>query len=139
MRLASFGNTCLVLLLAVTFAPVARADHAGDTSGTPDLVVDQKFLQNHWIVRDEDFGGADDCAAVEGGISAGTHRVLRFSVSTPNIGTGDLALGDPNVHFANNDGLYEFAQCPLRVGLDLGALDDDPEDGRVHRDAPPKI
>jgi len=52
-----------------------------------------KFLQNHWIVRDEDFA-ADDCAAVEGGISAGTHRVLRFSVSTPNIGTGDLALGD---------------------------------------------
>ena len=65
--------------------------------------------------------------------------MLRFSVSTPNIGTGDLALGDPNVHVANNDRLYEFAQCPLRVGLDLGALDDHPEDGRIHRDAPPKI
>jgi len=99
-----------MLLLTVALAPAAWADHTGDTSGTPDLVVDQKFLQNHWIVRDEDFA-ADDCAAVEGGISAGTHRVLRFSVSTPNIGTGDLALGDPNVHVANNDGLYEFAQC----------------------------
>ncbi|SRR5712692_5357842 len=110
MRITSLGPTCLMLLLTVALAPAAWADHTGDTSGTPDLVVDQKFLQNHWIVRDEDFA-ADDCAAVEGGISAGTHRVLRFSVSTPNIGTGDLALGDPNVHVANNDGLYEFAQC----------------------------
>ncbi len=110
MRITSLGPTCLMLLLTVALAPAARADHTGDTSGTPDLVVDQKLLQNHWIVRDEDFAAAD-CAAVEGGISAGTHRVLRFSVSTPNIGTGDLALGDPNVHVANNDGLYEFAQC----------------------------
>ncbi len=76
----------------------------------PDLIVDGKLLQNHWLVRDESFA-ADGCATVEGGITPGSHPVLRFSVSTPNVGDRDLALGDPNVHIAANDGLYEFATC----------------------------
>ena len=109
------------LLLALACAAVLSAGgiliagafaNAHDvTKGGPiDLIVDQNILQNHWIVRDENIP-ADSCSAVEGGISGGMHRLLRFAVSTPNIGTGDLALGDPNEHIAANDGLYEFAQC----------------------------
>ena len=88
---------------------IQAAAFAAGASG-PDLVVDGKLLQNHWIVRDEDFT-ADQCAAIEGGISPGTHRVLRFSVATPNVGDEDIVLGDPNAHVAANDGLYEFATC----------------------------
>ena len=51
----------------------------------PDLVVDPKMLRENWIVHVEDFTSTQ-CDAVEGGISAGQHPVMRFSVSTPNIG-----------------------------------------------------
>src|SRR5258708_35234390 len=71
----------------------------------PDLIVNQQILQNHWIVRDEDFL-ATTCSVQEGGVQPGTHRVLRFTVNTTNVGASDLALGDPNVNVANNDGLY---------------------------------
>lgn len=99
-----------LLATAGTIAGALANAHDDIKQGTPDLIVDQKILQNHWIVRDETFA-ADDCSAVEGGFQAGDHPVLRFAVSTPNIGTGDLYLGDPNVHIAANDGLYELAPC----------------------------
>ena len=90
--------------------PTLAADRPPDLAGMPDLIVDAKTLQNHWIVRDEDFV-AGACDAVEGGIAPGTHRVLRFTVSTPNVGDADIFIGDPNVHFQNDDGLFEFATC----------------------------
>src|SRR5215831_19201932 len=79
-------------------------------TGTPDLIVDQKRLLQNWVVRDETLP-ATFCSVEEGGITPGQHTLLRFTVSTPNIGTADLALGDPNVHVANGDGLYEYATC----------------------------
>jgi hypothetical protein len=62
------------------------------------------------VARLEDFA-ADQCSAVEGGISPGTHAILRFSVSASNVGTGDLIVGDPNDHIAAGDGLFELAAC----------------------------
>ncbi len=91
----------------ISFAPSSTALAQ---SGVPDLIVNQQILQNHWIVRDEDFLSTT-CSVVEGGVTPGTHRVLRFTVNTPNIGSGDLALGDPNAHIRAGDGLYEFATC----------------------------
>jgi hypothetical protein len=79
-------------------------------TGLPDLIVDQGALRQHWVVRVEDLP-ATFCSVEEGGITPGTHTLLRFTVSTPNIGDADLALGDPNDHIAANDGLYEFATC----------------------------
>jgi hypothetical protein len=76
----------------------------------PDLIVDQKFLNQNWIVHTENFTSTQ-CDAVEGGISAGEHPIMRFSVATPNIGNAPEAVGDPNVHVAANDGLFEFAPC----------------------------
>jgi len=90
--------------------PALAGDRPPDLSGPPNLIVDSKTLQNHWIVRDEDFS-ATACSVIEGGVQPGPHRVLRFTVSTPNVGTGDVFIGDPNVHFQSNDGLYEFATC----------------------------
>jgi len=39
------------------------------------------------------------------------HRVVRFTVNTPNIGDADIALGDPAVHVAAGDGLYQLSTC----------------------------
>jgi hypothetical protein len=78
--------------------------------GKPDLIVDQKRLLQNWVVRDEKLG-ANACSVQEGGITPGEHRLVRFTVSTPNVGTADLVVGDPNVHFNNGDGLFEFASC----------------------------
>src|SRR5262245_43240667 len=89
-----------------------------DTAGLPDLIVDSKTTQNNWIVRVEDLP-ADFCSVIEGGVTPGTHTILRFTVTTPNIGAHDVFIGSPLKHmdpngdgdFSDQDGLFEFAQC----------------------------
>ena len=89
-----------------------------DTAGLPDLIVDSKSTQNNWIVRVEDFP-ADFCSVIEGDVNPGTHTVLRFTVTTPNIGAHDVFIGSPLKHmdpngdgsFSDSDGLFEFASC----------------------------
>ena len=98
-------------ILALLLSTNAFAgDRPPDVTGTPNLIVDSKMLDQHWVERNENFAG-DDCSVVEGGVAPGAHTVIRFTVATPNIGDADVFLGDPNVHVANNDGLYEFASC----------------------------
>jgi hypothetical protein len=88
------------------------------TAELPDLIVDAKATQNNWIVRVEDLP-ADFCSVIEGGVTPGTHTILRFTVTTPNIGKGDVFIGSPLAHmdpngdgdFSDSDGLFEFAQC----------------------------
>jgi hypothetical protein len=89
-----------------------------DLDGLPDLIVDSKATQNNWLVRVEDFP-ADFCSVQEGGVTPGTHTVVRFTVTTPNIGDADVFVGSPLAHmdpngdgdFADQDGLFEFATC----------------------------
>jgi hypothetical protein len=88
-----------------------------DLVGTPDLQVRSDMLGKQWLTKDETFA-ADECAAIEGGVSAGDHPVLRFTVGVANIGDADLYIGDPNAHFTpygdpngTSDGLFEFANC----------------------------
>lgn len=89
-----------------------------DLVGLPDLIVDSKSTQNHWLTRVEDFP-AEFCSVIEGGVTAGTHAVLRFTVTTPNIGDADVYVGSPLKHmdpngdgsFDDQDGLFEFASC----------------------------
>jgi hypothetical protein len=102
---------------AVASRPAADQNTV-DTVGLPDLVVDAKATQNNWLVRVEDFP-ADFCSVIEGGVTPGTHAVLRFTVTTPNIGNADVFVGSPLKHmdpngdgsFADQDGLFEFASC----------------------------
>jgi hypothetical protein len=61
-------------------------------------------------VRDENLA-ANACSVLEGGVTPGIHRLVRFTVMTPNVGDTDINLGDPNEHVAADDGLYEFATC----------------------------
>jgi hypothetical protein len=89
-----------------------------DTDGLPDLIVDSKTTQNNWIVRVEDFP-AEFCSVKEGGVTPGTHTVIRFTVTTPNVGNADVYIGSPLAHmdpngdgdFSDQDGLFEFATC----------------------------
>ena len=88
------------------------------TGDLPDLIVDGKATQNNWINRVEDLP-ADFCSVIEGGVTPGTHTLLRFTVTTPNIGKGDVFIGSPLQHmdpngdgnFSDSDGLFEFATC----------------------------
>jgi hypothetical protein len=79
-----------------------------DLDGVPDLTVDAKRLERTWMIREEEMSV---CAVAEGGASPGTHRILRFTATTPNIGTADVFVGDPLEHVAANDGTFEFAIC----------------------------
>ena len=82
------------LALLVLFA--ALAPSRARAQALPDLIVDQAALRQHWVVRLENLP-ATFCSVQEGGVTPGEHQLLRFTVSTPNIGQADLALGDPNV------------------------------------------
>src|SRR5512132_799030 len=105
MSRLQFGTKiALCLLLAVSFIPV----DAQNTTPMPDLIVRGDRLAQQWVVRDEKLD-ATFCSVEEGGITAGTRRLIRFTVMTPNIGNADIVVGDPNVHVQNNDGLFEFA------------------------------
>ena len=107
-----------VIVSALSFLSIATAllmFNSGllaqsNNTALPDLIVRQDKLAQQWVVRDEKLD-ASFCSVEEGGVTAGTRRIIRFTVMTPNIGNADIALGDPNVHVANNDGLYEFATC----------------------------
>lgn len=102
----SIAVSCLTLgaLAALGAGAPARAQ------GLPDLIVDTVTLQQNWLVRDEKLS-ADACSVIEGGVTAGTHRLIRFTVTTPNVGTADVYVGNPADHVAANDGLFEFATC----------------------------
>ena len=82
----------------------------GPSTGLPDLIVDAPRLAASWVVYDESFP-ATSCSVQESSMSPGDHRVLRFTVSTPNIGTGDVHVGDPLAHLTADDGLFEYAEC----------------------------
>src|SRR5215510_9327520 len=96
----------LIFLSAGVVFSMYRAK-ASSQPGLPDLIVDQKRLLQNWVVRDEKLP-ATFCSVEEGGIIPGEHTLLRFTVSTPNVGTADVTLGGRRIHFENNDGLYEF-------------------------------
>jgi len=99
------------LVAAVATLVIAPATAAGPVKLTgPDLIVRADVLSRQWLVRDENLS-ATTCSVQEGDVTAGVHRLIRFTVMTPNVGDTDIALGDPNAHVAANDGLYEFATC----------------------------
>lgn len=76
----------------------------------PDMIVDSNTLAHNWLVKTEDLE-ASDCSVQEGAVHPGVHRILRFTVSTPNIGSAPLSVGDPLQHVAANDGMFEYATC----------------------------
>src|SRR5262245_52196283 len=114
-RLPVLLQVSCVVLAAIMFPQLTMQSASASLPGPaptllPDLIVDQASLRQHWVVRVEDFP-AEFCSVIEGDVTPGTHTVVRFTVSTPNIGDADLVVGDPNAHMNPPDGLYEFASC----------------------------
>lgn len=96
----------VVLGLTLLFGTPARSARLTG----PDLIVRADVLSRQWVVRDENLTSTT-CSVLEGEVTPGVRRLIRFTVMTPNVGDTDIALGDPNTHVAANDGLYEFAAC----------------------------
>jgi len=103
MKLKTLLVACLTLG-ALTPLGVARA------AAGPDLIIDTATLQHEWLVRDENLP-ADYCSVIEGGVTPGYHRLIRFTVGAQNVGDADIHIGDPRSHVDANDGLFEFATC----------------------------
>jgi hypothetical protein len=73
----------------------------------PDLTVDGKRLRSDIIVTTESFA-QHACAVVEGCVSSrGKHQLLRFTTATPNIGEGDMVIGDP----FDCPSLFDLSEC----------------------------
>ena len=105
-------SVCTVTgVLAVPRLTATPASYVRATSDNlPDLIVRSDVLRDHWLVRVEDLP-ATFCSVEEGGVTPGERTLIRFTVTTPNVGSGDIFVGDPNAHVAANDGLFEFATC----------------------------
>ena len=97
----------------------AHVQNTVDTEGLPDLIVDTRATQQGWVNRTE-FLPTNFCSVKEGGLEGGRdYDLLRFTVTTPNIGDADVFVGSPLAHmdpngdgsFADQDGLFEFASC----------------------------
>ena len=113
-------TACETSKSALTAPAGARHNANGtpDLVGTPNLVVDAAKLASSWVVTHE-YLAPDLCSVVEGDVPPGDHYLLRFTVTTPNIGDADVAIGDPRKHidpngdgnYSDSDGLYEYATC----------------------------
>jgi hypothetical protein len=104
-------RTVLVVQLAASAALVIAAGATPPSAAVPqpDLIVRGDVLAHQWVVRDEKIGQV--CSAEEGNVTPGLRRIVRFTVMTPNIGSADINVGDPNEHVAAGDGLFELATC----------------------------
>ena len=101
-------HTAVCAGLVAAAASLSSVRPAAQTA-RPDLIVRGDILAQQWVVRDERIGQV--CSAEEGNVTPGVRRIMRFTVMTPNIGSADVHIGDPNVHVAAGDGLFEFASC----------------------------
>ena len=116
----SIGTACVaVALFACSKDSATASDHGiPDLNGLANFIVDSARLASSWTIGSDNVE-AGSCTSIEYGITPGTHRVLRFTVSTPNIGDADAVVGDPLAHidpnhdgdFSDSDGLFEYAPC----------------------------
>ena len=64
-------------------------------------------------------------------------RLVRFTVTTANIGDADINIGDPLAHYDANDGLFELATCHQHFHFRNYALYEliDPRTGKIWKAA----
>ena len=96
---------CLFLAAGAAFAD--NKNTTLDLDGMPDLVLSDNLGQQ-WVVRDENLD-ASFCSVIEGEVTPGLRRLVRFTVTVNNIGDADVFIGDPNDPKLNS--LFEFATC----------------------------
>src|SRR5687768_8697056 len=100
-----------LICFAGSIAWLAFASRRTATPGDgPHVSVRSDVLGSQWVVRDENIT-ANSCSAIEGEVTPGLRKLVRFTVMTPNTGNQDIFVGDPNEHFEADDGLFELATC----------------------------
>lgn len=135
--MSKIRSLLILLTLCAVVGIGAYATRGGATSADgPNLSVRQDVLGSQWVVRDENIS-PEACSAIEGEVTPGLRRLVRFTVMTPNTGNQDIFVGDPNVHFEANDGLFELAVCHNHFHFRHYALYElvDPRTGRIWRAA----
>lgn len=76
------------------------------TCALPDLTIDAEQIVKSVSIEVVDFP-PDACEILEGCVGgSGKRTLMRFDLRTPNIGLGDLELGNPT----GND-LFQYSQC----------------------------
>jgi hypothetical protein len=113
-HLLALGLLFALLVQLVLVGPTRQVgasppDAEPDLEGTPNLQV-RNNLGRQWVIKDEAME-AGSCQVVEGNITPGTRRVLRFTVMVANVGDADINVGDPNEHVESGSNLFEFAEC----------------------------
>lgn len=109
----STGLSALPLLLACCLPATPAFAQLGPCAvpigpDLPDLIVDGHLLKAQMYLTEETFG-PNSCTVREGCVSApGTHLLLRFMSSTPNVGKADLFVGDPRDCLED---LFRFSEC----------------------------
>ena len=87
--------SAMVLLSSASSSQTGQCATVIPGNPLPDLIVNQARLKSDIHVTVEKFASTD-CAVVEGCVTGkGTHQLLRFTSSVPNVGGGDLVIGDP--------------------------------------------
>ena len=127
----------LTLCVAVGISWLVYTSKSGATvANGPNLSVRSDVLGSQWVVRDENIP-AESCGAIEGEVTPGLRKLVRFTVMTPNTGNEDIFVGDPNDHVAADDGLFELATCHHHYHFRHYALYElvDPRTGQVWRAA----
>lgn len=125
----------VVTLIGSTEASSAAPPSGPDLDGMPNLKV-RENLGQQWVVKDE-YMEAGSCQVVEGDITPGDRRVLRFTVMIANVGDADVYVGDPNEHITEESNLFDYAECHGHYHFRNYALYEliDPDTGTVWRAA----
>ena len=125
----------LCVAVGITWLALTPSGKATPPNG-PNLSVREDVLGSQWVVREEKIS-ATACSAIEGEVTPGLRKLVRFTVMTPNTGNQAIFVGDPNEHVAAGDGLFEFASCHNHFHFRHYALYElvDPRTGQVWRAA----
>jgi hypothetical protein len=134
VKLRIVAPVILLSFLLGAFYFSGDVEKSSAQAGMPDLIVREDTLGKQWVVRDEDLP-ANFCSVIEGNVTPGIRRIVRFTVMTANVGTADLVVGDPNDRI--NDGLFEFAECHAHYHFKNYAIYElvDPKTGKVWKAA----
>lgn len=100
------------------------ANLGGQGGNLPDLTIDAGELQQSLVIDSRNFPPGD-CALVEGCVDGpGVRKLLRFNTVTPNLGPGDVFLGDPldneNFVYSACHNHYHFVDYADYRLLDMG-------------------
>jgi hypothetical protein len=97
----------------VSFSTLGPALAPADAPRLPDLLVDGDAIQPSLMLDEVNFE-ATDCAVQEACVLApGARRVLRFDGDIENLGSADLAIGNPV-----NNPLFSFDECHQHYHLE---------------------